>query len=156
MLKKVSGVLLATTLLVSSAAGAAFAEQKPAAQATAKQTITIKVDGRAVNFKVAPTVQDGYVMVPADEFLKAIGGTAAWDTMTKSVLLAKDKTAIRLYMDSTVGYKAGKQVKAPAKSKAITGAILVPMTYVAQELGVPVTADTKTATFSITLPKKKK
>ncbi|RNB87619.1 copper amine oxidase N-terminal domain-containing protein [Brevibacillus fluminis] len=158
MLKKVSGLMLATTLVMGSAAGAAFAAPKAtvAPVKTATQTYTLKVDGKEIVFKVAPAVEDKTILVPASELLEAMGGTAAWDSMTKSVLLAKDKTSVRLYADSSTGYKAGKKIKAPAKSKAVTGAILVPMTFVVQELGGKITWDGKTSTFTVTMPQVKK
>jgi hypothetical protein len=155
---------------MSSAAGAAFAEPKAAAAPAktavpakavalakaAASTYKVTVEGKAIAFKKAPVVEGKTVLVPAHEFMAAIGGKAKWDSMTKSVLLSKDKTSIRLYADSSTGYKAGKAIKAPAKTKPFEGAVLVPIVFVAKEFGATVTWDEKVSSFHVTLPKAKK
>jgi hypothetical protein len=55
-----------------------------------------------------------------------------------------------MYENSTFAYKNGKEIRVPNPPRATTGAVLVPLVYIAQELGAKVTYDAKTLTYKLT------
>ncbi|KGT72818.1 copper amine oxidase [Bradyrhizobium japonicum] len=161
MLRKVPAVLLTAALLTSSVAiGAAAAQGQQAKPQPAKvqvaSKITVLLNGKELIFAEEPVSWEGVTYVNASTLALALGGTAAWDSMNKSVLVAKGKdTALRLFADNPVAYKNGKKTKVPAVARPTTGAVLVPLVFVAEELGAKVTLNTKTKTYTITLVEKK-
>ncbi|MGE7274599.1 copper amine oxidase N-terminal domain-containing protein [Brevibacillus panacihumi] len=147
MLRKVPAMLLTAALLTGSvAATAAFAETAPVQQ----QKINVTLNERPLAFPQDVVTENGVAYVNASTLAIALGGTAAWDSMIKSVLIAKDNNyALRMYENSTFAYKNGKEIRVPAPPRTTTGAVLVPLVYVAQELGAEVTYDEKTLTYNL-------
>ena len=147
MLRKVPAMLLTAALLTGSvAATAAFAETAPVQQ----QKINVTLNERPLAFPQDIVTENGVAYVNASTLAIALGGTAAWDSMIKSVLIAKDNNyALRMYENSTFAYKNGKEIRVPAPPRTTTGAVLVPLVYVAQELGAEVTYDEKTLTYNL-------
>jgi hypothetical protein len=151
MFRKVSALLLTTALLTGSvAASAAFAQQAKPVQA--EQKMKVLLNGKPLVFPQEPVSYKGVTYVNASTLAIALGGTAAWDTMSKSVLIAKKNNyALRLFADNLIAYKNGKQVTVPAPARPTSGAVLVPLVFVAQELGAKVTVDTKTKTYNLSI-----
>jgi Copper amine oxidase N-terminal domain len=149
MLKKIPAMLLTAALLTGSvAATAAFAQTAPVQQ----QKIQVMLNNKELIFPQDIVTENGVAYVNASTLAIALGGTAAWDTMLDSLLIAKDnKYALRMYKDTTFAYKNGKEVRVPYAPRAIEGAALVPLVYVAQELGATVTYDEKSLTYQLTI-----
>ncbi|RNB74708.1 copper amine oxidase N-terminal domain-containing protein [Brevibacillus panacihumi] len=147
MLRKVPAMLLTAALLTGSvAATAAFAQTAPVQQ----QKISVTLNERPLAFPQDVVTEDGVAYVNASTLAIALGGTAAWDSMIKSVLIAKNNNyALRMYENSTFAYKNGKEIRVPAPPRTTTGAVLVPLVYVAQELGAEVTYDENTLTYNL-------
>ncbi|MBY0053311.1 copper amine oxidase N-terminal domain-containing protein [Brevibacillus agri] len=149
MLRKFSTLMLTAALLTGSvAATAAFAQQAPAQQ---QLKIKVELNGKELPFPQDIVTENGVAYVNASTLALALGGAAAWDTMTKSLLVSKDnKYGMRMYENSTFAYKNGKEIRVPNPPRATTGAVLVPLVYIAQELGAKVTYDAKTLTYKLT------
>ncbi|HZG80424.1 MAG TPA: copper amine oxidase N-terminal domain-containing protein [Brevibacillus sp.] len=147
MLRKVPAMLLTAALLTGSvAATAAFAQTAPVQQ----QKINVTLNERPLAFPQDVVTENGVAYVNASTLAIALGGTAAWDSMIKSVLIAKNNNyALRMYENSTFAYKNGKEIQVPAPPRTTTGAVLVPLVYVAQELGAEVTYDENTLTYNL-------
>lgn len=147
MLRKVSAMLLTAAFLTGSvAATAAFAQTAPVQQ----QKINVTLNERPLAFPQDVVTENGVAYVNASTLAIALGGTAAWDSMIKSVLIAKNNNyALRMYENSTFAYKNGKEIQVPAPLRTTTGAVLVPLVYVATELGAEVTYDEKTLTYNL-------
>lgn len=153
MLRKLSAVLLTTALLTSGAAvGSAAGAAKPVQQASVAKKINVLFNGKPLVFPQEPTSFNGVVYVNASTLALTLGGSAAWDSTSKSVKIAKgDNYALRIFADSSFAYKNGKKVTVPGVAKPVTGAVLVPLVFITQELGAKITFDAKTNTYSITL-----
>ncbi|MFD2370944.1 copper amine oxidase N-terminal domain-containing protein [Brevibacillus sp. GCM10020057] len=147
MLRKFSALLLTATLLTGSAAAtAAFAQSAPVQQ----QKIKVNLNGKELPFPQDIVTENGVAYVNASTLAIALGGTAAWDSMSKSLLVAKDnKYALRMYPNSTFAYKNGKETRVPYPPRVTTGAVLVPLAYIASELGAKVTYDAKHLTYNL-------
>ncbi|KQL47272.1 copper amine oxidase [Brevibacillus choshinensis] len=149
MQRKVSTMLLTAALLTGSvAATAAFAQSAPVQQ----QKITVNLNGKELPFPQDIVTENGVAYVNASTLAIALGGSAAWDTMSESLLVAKDsKYALRMYQNSTFAYKNGKEARVPYAPRVTTGAVLVPLVYIAQELGAKVSYDAKKLTYNLTI-----
>ncbi|MED4585735.1 copper amine oxidase N-terminal domain-containing protein [Brevibacillus choshinensis] len=147
--RKVSAMLLTAALLTGSvAATAAFAQSAPVQQ----QKITVNLNGKELPFPQDIVTENGVAYVNASTLAIALGGSAAWDTMSESLLVAKDsKYALRMYQNSTFAYKNGKEARVPYAPRVTSGAVLVPLVYIAQELGAKVSYDAKKLTYNLTI-----
>jgi len=147
MLRKVPAMLLTAALLTGSvAATAAFAETAPVQQ----QKIQVTLNERPLAFPQDVVTEDGVAYVNSSTLALALGGTSAWDSMKKSVLIAKNNTyALRMYENSTFAYKNGKEIRVPNAPRTTTGAVLVPLVYIAEELGAEVTYNEETLTYNL-------
>jgi hypothetical protein len=151
MLRKLPVLLLTAALLAGGTASQVFAAQT-GVQATVNQKIKLTLNGHPLVFPQDPVSYNGVTYVNASALALALGGTAAWDSMNKSVLIAKgNNLAIRIFQDNPVAFKNGKPIKVPGVARATTGAVLVPLVFTAQELGAKVVLDTKTQTYHITI-----
>jgi hypothetical protein len=149
MIRKIPAMLLTAALLTGSVATtAAFAQTAPVQQ----QKIKVQLNGKEFAFPQDIVTENGVAYVNASTLAIALGGTAAWDTMSKSLLVAKDnKYALRMYQNSNFAYKNGKETKVPNAPRVTTGAVLVPLVYIAQELGAKVSYNAKTLTYHLTI-----
>lgn len=147
--RKVSAMLLTAALLTGSvAASAAFAQSAPVQQ----QKITVNLNGKELPFPQDIVTENGVAYVNASTLAIALGGSAAWDTMSESLLVAKDNTyALRMYQNSTFAYKNGKEARVTNAPRVTTGAVLVPLVFIAQELGAKVSYDAKKLTYNLTI-----
>lgn len=149
MLRKVTTLLLTAGLLAGSAvAVSAEGAAKPAAVQANK--ISVQLNGRPLAFPEDPVYYQGATYVNASTLAVALKGTAAWDSNSKSVLIAKgENLALRIFINSSVAYKNGQKIKTPVQARPTTGAVLVPLVYIAQELGAKVTFNAKTKTYNL-------
>lgn len=150
MLRKASAMLLTAALLTGSvAATAAFAQPAPVQQ---QKKITVQLNGKELPFPQEIVTENGVAYVNASTLAIALGGAAAWDTMTKSLLISKDnKYGLRMYENSTFAYKNGKETRVANPPRPVTGAVLVPLVFIAQELGATVKYDEKTWTYDLSI-----
>jgi hypothetical protein len=149
MLRKIPAMLLTAALLTGSvAATAAFAKAAPVQQ----QKIKVMLNGTELVFPQDVVTEKGVAYVNASTLAIALNGTAAWDSMTHSVLIAKNnKYALRMYQNKTFAYKNGKEIKVPYPPRVTTGAVLVPLVFVAKELGATVSYDAKKLTYNLSI-----
>ncbi|MFS0558399.1 copper amine oxidase N-terminal domain-containing protein [Brevibacillus sp. 179-C9.3 HS] len=150
MLRKFSTLMLTAALLTGSvAATAAFAQTAPVQQ----QKIKVQLNGKEFPFPQEIVTENGVAYVNASTLAIALGGTAAWDSTTKSLLIAKEnKYALRMYEDKNFAYKNGKETSIANPPRPVTGAVLVPLVFIAQELGATVEYDAKTLTYKLSIP----
>ena len=74
-LKKLIGIISALIMSVSITT----------ISATATDNITVKLDGRNVEFDVAPQLVNERTMVPVRAIFEALGATVEWDQQTNTV-----------------------------------------------------------------------
>ncbi len=149
MLRKFSTLMLTAALLTGSvAATAAFAQPAPAKQ---QIKITVQLNGKELPFPQDVVTENGVAYVNASTLAVALGGAAAWDSTTKSLLVSKDnKYGLRMYENNTFAYKNGKETRVANPPRPVTGGVLVPLVFIAEELGAKVSYDAKTWTYKLT------
>ncbi|MED1917548.1 copper amine oxidase N-terminal domain-containing protein [Bacillus thuringiensis] len=152
MLRKFSTMMLTAALLTGSvAATTAFAQTAPAP--VQQQKIKVQLNGKEFPFPQEIVTENGVAYVNASTLAIALGGSAAWDSTTKSLLVAKDNQyALRMYENQNFAYKNGKETSVANPPRPVTGAVLVPLVFIAQELGAKVEYDAKTLTYKLSIP----
>ncbi|TKI58655.1 copper amine oxidase N-terminal domain-containing protein [Brevibacillus antibioticus] len=151
MLRKFSTMMLTAALLTGSvAATAAFAQTAPAP--VQQQKIKVELNGKEFPFPQEIVTENGVAYVNASTLAIALGGSAAWDSMDKSLLVAKDnKYALRMYENKNFAYKNGKETTVENPPRPVTGGVLVPLVFIAEELGAKVEYDASKLTYKLSI-----
>lgn len=142
-MKKLLSLLLAALLLVS-ASSSVFAENE----------ITVNLDGRNINFDVAPQIINGRTMVPLRAIFEALGSTVNWDSSTRTVIAKKSGTTVSLTIDSSSMTVNDSLVSLDSPACIIEGRTLVPVRAVSEAFGTNVNWNANTRTVTITSAKK--
>lgn len=123
------------------------------------EPITMVVDGSPVKTEeMPPVILDGRTLVPAREFFEQLGAEVNWEQSTKRVTVKYNGVRIVMTIDSrTVFIDDNSAVIAsedPAP-KIINDKTMIPVRFVAEELGFNVEWINSTRTVMITSPERK-
>ena len=94
------------------------------------------IDGQAVNFDVAPVIDNGRVLVPLRAIFEQMGAKVSWDDATKTATAAKGEVTVIVKLGSTSPTINGavKTIDVPAKLVE-GGRILAPLRFVCEAFG---------------------
>lgn len=98
LLKKILCGILSATMLITSAAIPAMADED----------IKVTLDGKALSFDVPPQIINDRTMVPLRAIFEALGASVDWNQATKTVTSTKGDTTIKLTIDSNTMYARWK------------------------------------------------
>ena len=104
---------------------------------------TVNAYGKTIASDVAPLIVDNRTMVPIRIVTETLGGAAAWDADTQTVMLNIDGKIITM----TIGVVLEKYGVAPI---IINNRTYVPIRFVAEELGADVQWNETTQQITIT------
>ena len=110
---------------------------------------TLKIDGKEINCEVPPIVFDDYSVVPAREVFEAMGATVGWTAKTQKVTVKNDDTTIEITINQKTAKVNGETKTMPIAAKLVNGKTMIPVRFVAEELGFDVNFDSKTDTILI-------
>jgi len=134
-MKKIIVLLLVFVLILGSGV---FAED-----------IYVEVDGRKLDFDVAPTIIDGRTILPARTIFESLGLEVKWDDVTRTVTGIGEGTEISLVIDQRVAYVNGEPVDLDVPPTIIDDRSMVPVRFVAESTGADVDWDDSTRTVHI-------
>jgi hypothetical protein len=134
-MKKIIVLLLVVVLIFGSGV---FAED-----------IAVEVDGRRLDFDVAPTIIDGRTILPARTIFESLGLEVEWDDKTRTVTGIGEGTELSLVMDQRVAYVNGEPVNLDIPPTIIDDRSMVPVRFVAESTGADVDWDNSTRTVLI-------
>lgn len=100
--------------------------------------IKVIVNDKPVIFDVAPAIVNGRTMIPARAVFEKIGADVRWDGETRSVHIQKDHINIILEIDSQEASINGKMKELDSPATIVGGRTLVPIRFIAEELGMDV------------------
>jgi hypothetical protein len=124
------------------------AGNKSAFSAPIKTKPTIKIIGKQVyaNFKLlnlgaglTPTMVRGQTMVPHKPVLEAMGLTVRYDSNTKTITATSKGFSIRMTQGRTVAIVNSRNKTMPVAPTLVRGTLMIPLNFVAKELGYQVT-----------------
>lgn len=121
-------------------------------KAFASDDIKVFVDGKYIEFDVAPQVINGRTMVPVRAIFEAVGAKVDWNQITSTVSALKGSTYVTMFLNSnymTINYMSYTMDASPV---AIDGRVLAPARYVGESFGYVVTWDEALNSVFMTKP----
>lgn len=141
-MKNFRTLLLSLTLLAPLYAG-------PIQSVDASATLRLEVNGQAVAYSQAPTLEEGLIMLPMRPIFEADGFQIEWVPETSSVKATKEGMNLLVTVGSKQATVNGTPTEMFDPVSKVNGSIMVPATFVAQVFNGQVVWDKITRTVSI-------
>lgn len=112
--------------------------------------IQVTVNGQYINVgDVAPTVENGRVLVPLRGVLESLGATVDYNPATATVSARRGATQLSLQIGSTQAFVNGRATYLDVPARTITGRTVVPLRFMSEALGATVNWNSSTRTVAI-------
>lgn len=119
--------------------GTTFAVLALATAMAGAQDISVKVDGKPVNFSNAsPRTVDGRVLVPLRGVFEEMGATVQWRAARREVIATRGDQKVTLPIGSRTATIDGREVQLDVPAMIVDGATMVPIRFVSESLGAEV------------------
>lgn len=139
MLKKLAGLFLILGLLTAWI---------PAVHAESTD-IHVVVDGKGLEFDVAPFLENGRMLVPLRAIFEALDAEVGWDGETRTVTASKGNKVITLQIGNDKALVGDVEIILDAPAKLKNGRTFVPVRFVSEALGAKVDWNGATSTAFI-------
>ncbi|MEW6447220.1 MAG: WG repeat-containing protein [Bacillota bacterium] len=106
----------------------------------------VLVDGKPLESKVPPAIEQGRVLVPARAISQVLGALLEWDGATRTVTITREQVTVRIAIGARAAYRNGVPVALDVPARIVNGRALVPLRFVSESLGAGVFWDGQTAT----------
>lgn len=103
--------------------------------------ISIEIDGRPVKTDVAPYISNDRTLLPIRAVSERLGAEVSWVSETETAVIEKDGTRIELVKDSDTALVNGSEVKLEQPAVIVQGRVMVPIRFIAEQLGCDVSWD---------------
>ena len=100
--------------------------------------ITVSLDGKNIEFDVAPQIINGRTMVPLRAIFEALGATVDWNDDTQTVTSTKGGTTISLTINNPTMYVNGKAVILDSPACLVDSRTLVPVRAISEAFDIQV------------------
>ncbi|WP_193726740.1 stalk domain-containing protein [Paenibacillus guangzhouensis] len=121
----------------------------PMAAMAASKSIQVTVNGKALKFDVAPQVISGRTFVPYLTIAESLGGTVKYDEKTKKATINKGNSKVEVTVGSKQAKINGSSVSLEAAPVSVKGAVMVPLRFVGESLGVWVNWNSQQSTAAL-------
>jgi hypothetical protein len=119
------------------------------ASAPAADNITVKLNGSALSFDVAPQIINDRTMVPMRKIFESLGASVDWNGDTRTITSSKGDTSIVMAIDNPVMTVNGTEVTLDSAPVIVDDRTLVPVRAIAESFGSTVDWDGSTKTVTI-------
>ena len=120
---------------------------------SAKDEISVVLDGQQLQFDVQPIIENGRTLVPMRKIFESLGATVDWDGTTKTVTSTRGTTTIKMTIGSKTMLVNGNKVTLDTPAKVIekngVWSTIVPVRAISESFGCQVGWDGKTRIVSI-------
>jgi len=110
----------------------------------------ILLNGRAVQFDVAPSVEEGVPLTPFRHLFEQAGGKVGWVHADKRVIAAGSGREIELTIGMTQAIVNGRVITLEKASKIVRNRAIVPLSFMSSALNVNIDYDPKTQRVLVT------
>jgi hypothetical protein len=107
------------------------------------------VNGEAVFLEASPIIIHGRTMLPIRALIEALGGTVEWDPSLHAITLTLGSSVVTMTVGKNTADVGGRTVKLDVPPTITNGRTLVPLRFVAENLGCQVTWDAPTRTATV-------
>ena len=111
--------------------------------------IRVHVKGHIVSFDTAPYTKNDTTLVGFRAILEKLGATVSWNENTKTVTAVKNDTEIKLTIGSDTAYVNGEAVSLLAAPELSGDSTLIPVRFIAEQLGMSVDWNESTKLITI-------
>lgn len=139
--KKISLLALALLFLFASAAQAAPAKKQ--------DSIRVYLDNQEIQFQAAPIMKNGVTFVQFRPLFQALDYKVDWNRAKQQVTGTFLDQKLQMTIGQNTAYVNGVKTKLQVAPFTDAGNTLVPLRFVAEATGLPVTWDSKTRTIKI-------
>lgn len=113
------------------------------------------VNGKMRTLDSPPIIKNSRTLLPIRAVVEALGGTAGWDPVTKKVTVSLGSTAIELWIGKNIAKVNGLDIPIDAANPKVVPEIInsrtmLPLRFIAENLGCTVEWDGTTKTIKIT------
>jgi len=119
---------------------------------TAESSITVTVDGVALQMDVPPTIIEGRTLVPLRAIFEALGAEIEWNDEAQIVTGRKGDIIVVLPIGNSFPIVNGTAVEIDVPGMLINGRTMVPARFIGESLGASITWDDATRTVVIETP----
>lgn len=121
------------------------------AQETGEQDreISVVLDGIAVDFDVAPLIQNGRTLVPFRAVAEALNVGVSWNNERRQVIAGDDSISVALTVNNSYAQVNNNEVEMDTAPLIIQGRTLVPLRFFAEAFGCEVDWNQETCTVEM-------
>lgn len=124
----------------------------PGTSATDVRTPAVYINGRQLNFDVAPVIENDRVLVPLRAIFEALGAEVEWNANTQTVTAVRGPTTVVLTIGSLQPVVNGQIWPLDVPGKIMQDRTLAPLRFVGEAFGGQVGWDASTYTVNIETP----
>ncbi|MHB8070542.1 MAG: stalk domain-containing protein [Candidatus Cryosericum sp.] len=119
---------------------------------------TMKAGSVGIALDSPPVIVESRTLVPIRAVVEALGGTVAWDAATQTVTISLDGTELQLVIGKSSALVNGKSTaiddtNAKVVPQIVNSRTMLPLRFVAENLGADVQWESSTQTITVTFPK---
>jgi len=112
--------------------------------------IAVLIGGRYVQYDVPPITEASRTLVPFRLTLEALNATVGWDDATQTVTATRGQIVVRLTVGENYAYVNGNAVALDVPARIVSDRTLVPLRFMAENLGFNADWNPQTQTITIT------
>lgn len=116
---------------------------------TSSSALSVLVNGQPLNSDVPPQIINNRTFVPVSAVADATGAVVEWHPGPKAVVIKKGMNEVQLKIGESFGIKNGNKVVLDAPAQIVDGRTMVPLSFIASNLDIPVSYDSATKTVLI-------
>lgn len=104
-----------------------------------QEGVIVFVYGQKMSFDVPPQLVRARTLMPIRAIAEKLGADVDWDPKTRTITINKDDQTIVLVLDKPTARVNGKAAKMDVPPHVIRGRTMVPLRFVAENLGLNIT-----------------
>ena len=110
----------------------------------------ISINGTESELDTVPIIKNDRTLLPLRAVVESLGGSVAWENKTKTAAFAKDDKVIFMTIGSRTAFVNTTEYTIDTEPIIIDGRTMLPIRFVAENLGFKVKWDERTQTITIT------
>lgn len=110
----------------------------------------ISVNGNESQLDTAPIIQNGRTLLPLRAVVEGLGGSVAWEDETRTAVFAKGDKVIFMTIGSNTAFVNTTEYTMDVEPVIINGRTMLPIRFVAENLGFQVEWEETTQTITVT------